>query len=116
MPYLEPTRSVMYTCCDDGQYKPNSAPRKSNQTRKHTQTRKLGEKYCLARMTATKNLKTGTVSLQYIATHTNHELSLAETKHLPLPQSLKKEVQDKFAKGISLERIMDGEYYSIIHF
>ena len=61
-------------------------------------------------MTANENLVTGKVSVQYITTHTNHGLSLADTKYLPLPQSIREEVGDKFARGILLERIMDGKH------
>ena len=102
-------RTVMYTCCRDGQYKQNTTPRATNSTRITKESRKLGkDSYCLARMTANENLQTGKVWLQYISTHSNHELSLAESKHLPLLNSVKEEVQEKFAKGISIERIMDG--------
>ena len=107
---IDSFRTVMYTCCRDGPYKKNISQRVSTCKRKRGQTRKLGNKYCLSRMTATENLKTGAVSLDYICTHTNHDLDISEAKYLPLPQSIKREVQEKFAKGISIERIMDGSY------
>ena len=40
--------------------------------------------------------------------HTNHSLGLEECKYLPLPQSIRKEIQEKFAQGVTLERIMNG--------
>lgn len=36
-------------------------------------------------------------------------VSVEECKHIPLPASLWKEVQEKFAAGITIERIMDGK-------
>ena len=32
-----------------------------------------------------------------------------ECKHIPLPASLRKEVQEKFAAGITIERIVAGK-------
>ena len=40
--------------------------------------------------------------------HTNHNLELQECKHLPLPLSVKKDIQQQFASGKSIEHIMDG--------
>jgi len=54
------------------------------------------------------NQSTGKVELTYICTHTNHSLGLEECKYLPLPLSVRKEIQEKFAQGVTLERIMDG--------
>ena len=68
----------------------------------------MGEAFCLARMTVIKNLASNEVTVTYIATHTNHQLSVNENKFLPLPQSVKKEVEEKFSRGVSIERIMDG--------
>ena len=53
----------------------------------------------------------------------NHNLGLQECRYLPLPPSVKKEIQEQFAAGVSLERIIDSnkctvEYnntYQIIH-
>lgn len=63
-------------------------------------------------MIANENVETGVVTVDYVSTHTGHRPSVAECKHLPLPNSLRKEVQEKFAAGISIERIMDGMLYS----
>ena len=46
----------------------------------------------------------------YIATHTNHEPGIDECKHLPLPPSVKSDIQQQFAAGKSLEKIMDGKF------
>ena len=51
---------------------------------------------------------TGRVEVTYICTQANQILELEECKYLPLPQSVRKEIQEKFAHGITLERIMDG--------
>ena len=50
----------------------------------------------------------GHVEVTYITAHTNHELDAAELPHLPLPDSVKKEVAMKVSKGIPPERIQDG--------
>ena len=60
-------------------------------------------------MTVVENVESGVVSVEYISTHTGHNPSVGECKHLPLPPSLRKEVQEKFSAGITIERIMDGE-------
>ena len=66
------------------------------------------EDYCLARMYVKHHQATGRVEVTYICTHTNHSLGLKEFKYLPLPHSVRKEIQEKFAQGVTLERIMDG--------
>ena len=68
----------------------------------------MGEAFCLARTTVIKNLASNEVIVTYIATHTNNQLSVNENKFLPLPKSVKKEVEEKFSRGVSIERIMDG--------
>ena len=47
----------------------------------------------------------------YISTHTNHTLGIDECKHLPLPPSVKTDIQEQFAAGKSLEKIMDGNSF-----
>lgn len=101
-------RSIVYTCCRDGKVRHNKQQRKTSVTRRMALSRKLGETFCLSRMTVTEDLATKEVTVAYIATHTNHQLSLKENKFLPLPQSVKKEVGEKFSKGVSIERIIDG--------
>ena len=53
-------------------------------------------------------LSVGNVEVEYNYTHTNHTPGIKEFKYLPLPASVRKEVQEKFSKGITLKRIMDG--------
>lgn len=57
---------------------------------------------------ATEYLQNGNVKIVYISSHTNHILGIKECKHLPLPQSVKGYIQQRFAAGVSLERILDG--------
>ena len=64
-------------------------------------------------MIVTENVKNGKVEVRYTATHTNHNLGLQECKHLPLPLSVKKDIQQQFASGKSVEHIMDGNHASI---
>ena len=59
-------------------------------------------------MMVKKNTDTGKVRVTYIPTHTNHSLGLAECKYIPLPKSVCQEIEEKFASGIRLEKIMDG--------
>jgi len=54
-------------------------------------------------------MSTDMVEVKYINSHTNHELGLDECKHLPLSKSVKEEVQQQFAAGIAIERIMDSK-------
>ena len=112
-PYADITCTVLFTCCRDGHKRDNTQPRKTLQTRKRMASRKMLDSYCIARMTATE-YKSGKVTVRYIATHTNHELGIHECKHLPMPQSVMKDIQEKFSQGLTLEHIMDG-MLSVVH-
>jgi len=107
---LEQLRVVLYTCCRDGLARENKQPRKTDECRKKQLTRKLDKDgFCIARMTATENLKTGLVTVEYLSSHSGHKPSIEECKFLPLPPSLRQNVLEKCAAGISIEKIMDGE-------
>ena len=108
--FLEHFRVVLYTCCRDGMARDNECPRKTKKCRKKRPTRKLDKDgFCIARMTATENLKTGMVTVNYISSHSCHKPSIDECKYLPLPASLRQKVLEKCAAGITIEKIMDGE-------
>lgn len=63
-----------------------------------------------------ENLQNGAVSVDYVSTHTGHKVFVEECKHIPRSTSLRKEVQEKFAAGITIERIMDGRWlYNDLH-
>ena len=81
---------------------------KTGKTRKHHESRKI-EQYYLSRMIITEYLKERKVHVRYILTHTNHDLSLQECKHLSLPPSIKADIQQQFAEGVLLERIIDSK-------
>ena len=100
---------MLYTCCRDGNKREHTGPSKTGKTRKHQQSRRL-ENYCIARMIATEDRSERRVEVKYISTHTNHELTVTECRHLPLPNSVRKDICQQFAAGISLERIMDSMY------
>lgn len=103
------SRTVMFTCCRDGVYKGNYRPRKTLQTRKRKCSRKLSyDAYCLSSITATECLQSGTVRVKYVATHTNHSLSLKELKHLPIPMSVRTKVKTMLANGVQMEKVLDG--------
>ena len=57
---------------------------------------------------AVTTIENGSVHMQYTHTHTNHD---SEMRFLSLPKSVRDEVQLKFARGVSIERIMDGEFW-----
>ena len=89
-------------------------PNKSGKTRMGRHSRKLND-FCTARMIATIHNGTGEVSVKYISSHTNHELGVSEYRNLPLPPSVKENIREQFAAGITIERIMDSEYSLQIH-
>ena len=62
----------------------------------------------MVKTTDIENLATNEVTVTYIATHTNHHPSMTETKFLPVPQSVRKAVTDKFIQGFNIEKIMDA--------
>ena len=66
-------------------------------------------------MTAAKDLVTGEVKVEYIFTHSCHRPCRAELRFLPLSQSLGKEVKEKIAQGITIEKIMDGKFMSVTY-
>ena len=92
----------------DGTARENKLPRKTDKKRKAVKGSRKLEDYCLARMHVQHNQTTERVKVTYICAHTNHSLELEECKYLPLPQSVRKEIQEKFAQGVTLERIMNG--------
>lgn len=99
----------MYTCCRDGNKRGHTGLSKTGKIRKHRHSRKMGN-YCIARVLATQTQSEGRVDVKYISTHTNHELTMTECRHLPLPNSVREDICQQFAAGISLERIMDSMY------
>ena len=102
-----------YSCCRDGDYRGNSSDRKTSKKRPHQKpTRKLNT-VCISRMYVNEHID-GHVDVVYITAHTNHELGTTELPHLPLPDSIRKEVALKVSKGIPPERIQDGKMFYII--
>ena len=117
--HVEATSTVLYTCCRDGSAKENRLPKKTTQTRKHRLSRKLEEGYCISRMMVTKR-EDGKVSARYIQTHTHHTPGIGEAKHLPLSQSVKQKVREKYGQNVKLDSILDGMillkyFYYIMH-
>lgn len=58
--------------------------------------------------------KNGAIAVEYISAHTGHDLGPQEIKHLPLPNSIKKEVSKKISLGITPKRILQGKKTHII--
>ena len=86
-------------------------PRATDQKRKFIRgSRKLQQSYCVARMHVKHFIKPPSVEVTYISTHTNHAVGIQECKYLPLPLSVRREIQEKFSGGVTLERIMSGKY------
>ena len=100
--------SFLYTCCRDGKAR-KKHPSTESKRKLFKASRKLSS-FCLSRMYVKHYHITGKVEVLYISTHTNHSLGLHECKHLPLPVSIRRKIQEKFACGVSLERIMDGKF------
>ena len=44
----------------------------------------------------------------YTTTHTSHTLEFSECKHLPLPKSVTTRVKTLLARGVQMEKVMDG--------
>ncbi len=85
-----------------------SKPEKKAATRGVCESRKLDGAFCIARMVVTEKLQTGEVVVEYVSTHSGHKPSVEKVKNIP--PTLRKDVQEKFAAGITIERIMDGEW------
>ena len=68
------------------------------------------DNFCTARMIATVHNATERVEVKCIQSHTNHELGVSEYRNLPLPNSIKEEIQQQFSAGVTIERIMDSKY------
>lgn len=60
-------------------------------------------------MVAKTYLRSGKVEVRYVASHTNHHLNIQECKYLPLPPSVKDDIQQQFATGKPIEQIMDSK-------
>ena len=67
-------------------------------------------------MTAKEDLKTGAVTVIYTSTHTSHTLGLSECKHLPLPRSVTTRVKTLLARGVQMEKVMDGMVWLYVVF
>ena len=50
--------------------------------------------------------------MKYVSTHTNHDLSLAQLKFIPLPKDTKDSIAMKLNLGIPIARILDGKFYT----
>ena len=71
------------------------------------QSRKM-DAVCVLRMYAT-HCHSGVKSVKYVSSHTNHDLSLAQAKFLPLPKDVKMALPSSSCSlGISIDRILDG--------
>ena len=79
------SRVVLYTCCRDGMARKNEQPRKTDMRHKGGITRNLSTSgYCIARTTATENLQTGLVNVEYLSSHSCHKPSIEECRFLSL--------------------------------
>ena len=106
---IDDKRVNIFSYCRDGEKRGSTSVRKTDKKRNPKTSRKLNG-FCLARITATECLSTGAVTVFYIATHTNHDLTLDECKHLPLPQSMRT-VQEMLAKDISMAKVLDSKLH-----
>ena len=107
-----------FACCRDGRVRESSTTSNSTKTRARRESRKINA-VCISRMYVTRQ-SSGAVGVKYISSHTNHDLSLAQVKFLPLPKDTKDSIAIKLSLGIPIDRIMDGtlkynNFYSYIH-
>ena len=112
-------KNLLYVCCRDGFQRDNLTQHKTDKKRLSLKSsRKLTDSYCLARMYVKHYLSVGNVEVEYNYTHTNHSPGINEFKHLPLPASVRKEILEKFSKGITKRdytRKNHGWYVAITH-
>ena len=101
-----------FACCRDGTARESSTTSNSTKRRAKRESRKINA-VCISRMYVTLKAS-GTVVVNYISSHTNHDLSLAQVKFLPLPKDTKDSIAIKLTLGIPIDRIMDGtsKHYS----
>ena len=74
--------------------------RHQGKKRSNRGSQKLQE-YCVARMHVKHFTKPASVEVTYISTHTNHAVGIQECKYLPLPLAVSKDIQEKFAHGVT---------------
>ena len=101
--HAKPTCTTTYICCQDGKRRSHEERPVASKPREHTASRKLND-YCIARMTVKEYLRSEQMEVQYITTHTNHQLGIGECKYLPLPLSVKEEIQQHSAIGKTMEK------------
>ena len=100
------THTIEYVCCRDGNKRGHVGLTKTSKTTEG----KHSCNSCTARMIAKVCNSTDTVEVKYINSHTNHKLKLEVCKNLPSPNSVKDEIRQQHAAGISIERIMDSKF------
>ena len=100
-------------CCRDGASREKNAVT-GDKKRAKRQSRKI-DAVCVSRMYATRH-RSGVVSVKYVSSHTNHDLSLTQAKFLPLPKDVKDGIAIKLSLGIPIDRILDGTVMEIIRF
>ena len=100
-----PDTRFYFACCRDGISREKTAATTTNKRAKR-QSRKLNA-VCISRMYVTR-YSSGNVRVKYVSSHTNHDLSLAQVKFLPLPKDVKDGITIKLNIGIPIDRILDG--------
>ena len=65
--------------------------------------------------TVDSSTSTGAVEVSYIATNTNHELGVNESKQLKLSNTIRESMSIKLQEGLPIKRIMDGMTFKSIH-
>ena len=91
-----------FACCRDGTARESVKKKK----RAKRESRKINA-VCISRMYVTLQ-SNGIVRVEYISSHTNHDLSLSQVKFLPLPKETKDSIAIKLNLGIPIDRILDG--------
>ena len=99
-------KKFYYACCRDGAARESVTSRSSGKKRERRESRKINA-VCISRMYVTLH-SNELVRVKYISSHTNHDLSLAQAKFLPLPKDTKDSIAIKLNLGIPIDRILDG--------
>jgi len=110
--FVEIKEWLFYICCRNGHYKENMKARITNKKRcKQRDSRKINDT-CLS-WTYANHFNDGHVEVEYIPTHTGHDLDHRELNYFPLPDCIK-EVATKLSLGVNPSRILSGNafYYN----
>ena len=104
--HIVPVLKYYYVCCRDGVARKHCTESKGKKRAQQESRKSNG--VCISRMYVT-HASDESVRVKYVSSHTNHDLSLEQSKFLPLPKDVKDGIAIKLNMGIPIERILDGK-------